>query len=103
MQYFNNLNKSQQTALFEQLLKPLYKKIDDLTQEVKILKKDQSGIKEEFMSTIEVGEFIDISRGTVNNFVKQGKLKKYKIGSGKVLFKRSEVEKYVELTKNEKY
>ncbi len=99
MAYMNDLNKSQLAAVFADLMRPLNQKIDRLTEEVIQLKKDKEGIKDEFLSTKEVQELLGISRGSVNNYVNEGKFIKYKVGKGKVVFKRIEVLKFIELTK----
>ena len=64
----------------------------------KLTPTEQATVKPKFFTYETLGKELNLSRGTLNNYVKDGKLIKYKI-KGKVHFKTEDVEKLVEYSK----
>lgn len=99
MSYINNLTKSQLAAELAFLLKPLQDQVAKLEGVIDAMKKENSGQKTEFLSTKEVQELLGVSRGTIYNYIKLGKLHQHNLSSGKVVFDREEVIKFIKLAK----
>lgn len=66
--------------------------IKEFKNELELLKTEfQPKIPTEFLTRIEVSKLLKIDLGTVHNWSRSGKLKRYGIGN-RVYFKRSEIE-----------
>lgn len=99
MSYINNLTKSQFAAELSFLLKPLQDQVAKLEGVIDAMKRERSGQQIEFLSTKEVQELLGVSRGTIYNYIKAGKLIQHNLSSGKVVFDREEVLRFIKLTK----
>jgi|GEM_PF-1856181 len=99
MSHIDNLNKSQFTAFLNNAISPFMREIKELRSEVNDLKSQLSNRAKEFYSSKELELLLGVSRSTIHNWVTQGKLLKHPISTGKVLFKRSDVEKLINYSK----
>lgn len=98
MSYIGGLNKSELAAFLANELSPFIKEIQSLRQEVGELKSALNNQSKELYSINDLTELFGVSAATIHNWVKEGKLIKHKIG-GRTHFKRSDIEKLIELSK----
>jgi excisionase family DNA binding protein len=99
MSYINNLTKSQLAAELSFLFKPLQDQVAKLEAVIETMKKERTGQKNEFLSIREVQELMGVSRGTIYNYIKAGKLNPHNLSIGKVVFDSEEVIRFIKLTK----
>lgn len=100
--YIGNMHKNELAVYIADIFNPMIKKVDLLTDKVNMLEQKLLLQGKEYITVKEVGVLMDISRGTVINYTKEGRLIRYNISDGKVLYKTSEVNRYIELTKSKK-
>lgn len=99
MSHIDNMNKSQFTAFLNNAIAPFVHEIKALRAELKDLKEQVGNQPKELYSSKDLELLFGVSRGTIHNWVKQGKLVKHSLSSGKVLYKRSDIEKLINYSK----
>ena len=97
--YVGNLNKTQLNAEFVSMLTPFLKELKELTIKVDQLQDQLSNKTKEYYSSKELETILGVSRSTIHNWSSQGKLHKYLISEGKVLYKWADVEKLINYSK----
>ena len=99
MSYIGGLTKAQLAAFLADELAPFIKEVKQLKNEVASLR-GQLSDGDNTMYTIEdLCKLFNVTKATVHNWVKAGKLIKYKLGA-RSLFKREEVEKFINYSKS---
>jgi excisionase family DNA binding protein len=98
MSYIGGLTKAQMAAFLTDELRPLIQEVKALKQELSELR-GQLGHKAKELYTIEdLSRLFNVTKATIHNWVKEGKLVKYKTGA-RSLFKKDDVQKFIDYSK----
>jgi excisionase family DNA binding protein len=101
MSYIGGLTKAELAALLKNELLPYISEIRQLRNEVADLKSRLNNNSQELYTIKDLTELFSVSTATIHNWINEGKLIKHKIG-GRTHFKRADVEKLIELSKESK-
>jgi len=99
MSYIGGLTKAQLASFLTDELKPFIQEIKDLKNEVSELRNQLHSKHKELYTIDDIADLFNITKATVHNWVKEGKLIKYKVG-GRTQFKRADVEKLINYSKS---
>lgn len=98
MSYLGNFTKSEMSAFLVAQFAPVLEEVRSLRHEVAELRSQLHHKNKDLYTIEDIGELFSIVPATVHNWVKKGKLVKYKI-EGRTQFKREDVEKLINYSK----
>lgn len=98
MSYIGGLTKNELKALISDELSESKREMTELRKEIKELKDQLHSKSKELLTIKDLELLFSVGRSTIHNWVKEGKLIKYKIG-GRAEFKKADVEKLINYSK----
>ncbi|WP_037361425.1 helix-turn-helix domain-containing protein [Asinibacterium sp. OR53] len=98
MSYIEGLQKNEFKAFLQECFATYLAETKALKDEIVSLKSLLKNQPKDFYQIADLMELFGVTRATIHNWVKEGKLLKHKLG-GKVLFKREDINKLIELSK----
>jgi uncharacterized protein YcgL (UPF0745 family) len=99
MAYLGNFTKSEMSAFLAAEFGPVLEEVRSLRQEVANLRSQLHHKHKDLYTIVDIAELFSVVPATVHNWVKKGKLIKYKI-EGRTQFKRADVEKLINYSKS---
>lgn len=99
MAYIGGLTKNELKALIVDQLAEFKSEVTELRKQLKEVKEALASKSKELYTYSDLKELFGVSRATLHNWVKEGKLIKHKIGS-RVEFKRIDIERLINNSKH---